>query len=64
MPEPVLIDQVHVSLFLLDGATRTVADAAAAALDRQEFLDGVHGAIRSVLDAEPALAMLSLTVEW
>ena len=33
MPEPVLIDQIHISFFLTDGATREAADAAASALD-------------------------------
>jgi hypothetical protein len=63
MPKPVLIDQVHVSFFLPDGATREVADAAASALDSQEFLNALQAAIRSVLDSEPALAGHSFTVD-
>ena len=63
MPGPVLIDQIHVSFFLPEGATREVADAAASALDSQEFRAALQAAVRSVLDADPALARLSVTVD-
>ena len=62
MPAPVLIDQFHLSFFLPEGATREAADATASALDSQEFLIALHCAIRSLVDAEPALAALGLTV--
>ena len=63
MPKPVIIDQFHVSFLLKAGAPREVADAAASALDSQEFLNALQTAIRSVLDSEPALATLSFTVD-
>ena len=63
MPGPVLIDQIHVSFFLPEGATPEVADAAASALDSQEFRTALQGAVRSVLDADPALATLSVTAD-
>jgi hypothetical protein len=63
MPGPVLIDQLHVSFYLPDGGTREMADAAAAALDSQEFRTSLQGAVRSVLDADPSLVTLSVTVD-
>ena len=63
MPGPVLIDQIHVSFFLPEGATREAADAAASALDSQEFRTALQGAVRSVLDADPLLPALSVTVD-
>jgi hypothetical protein len=63
MPGPVLIDQIHVSFFLSEGATREAAEAAASALDSLEFRTALQGAVRSVLDADPALVSLSVTVD-
>ena len=64
MPDPVLIDEFHVSLFLSDGATPSVVDAARAALDDPQFLDTVRNAVRRVLDANPATIVLSANVDW
>ncbi|MCE9563945.1 MAG: hypothetical protein K8U57_18035 [Planctomycetes bacterium] len=64
MPESVLLEQLHLSLFLPIAADKAVVDAARAALDDPQFLDSVHTAVRNVLDAIPALAPLSAAVDW
>ncbi|MCE9560505.1 MAG: hypothetical protein K8U57_00480 [Planctomycetes bacterium] len=64
MPEPVLLEQLHLSLFLPIAADKAVVDAARAGLDDPQFLDSVHAVVRNILDAVPALAPLSVAVDW
>ncbi len=64
MPHPVLLEQLHLSLFLPVAADKAVVDAARAALDDSRFLDSVHTAVRNFLDAVPALATLSAALDW
>jgi hypothetical protein len=63
MAKTVMIDQFHVSFLLMDSATQEAADLAAWSLDTQAFLNALRDGVRSILDANPALAMLSVTVE-
>ena len=58
MPDPVRLDQFHVSLLLSANATPADAEAARRALDDPLFLDALRDAVRRILDADPALSVL------
>ena len=64
MSDPTLLDAFQVELLLPAGADGATAAAARAALDDPTFLDAVRRAVRAVLDAAPALAVLSARVGW
>ena len=64
MSDPVLFDALQVKLFVPADADEATTDAARAALDDPSFLDSVRRAVRSLLAAVPALAVLSASAEW
>jgi hypothetical protein len=64
MPDPVLFDQLHVTFFRPDAFDEPTLTAARAALDDPQFLNAIHDAVRRVLDANPALAVLDIVVSW
>ena len=64
MPDSVLFDQLHVTFFRpdpLDEPTRTTARTA---LDDPQFLNAIREAVRRILDANPVLAVLDISVSW
>ena len=63
-PGSVLFDAFQVKLFLPASAPESVADAARAALDDPSFLDRVRDAVTQLLAGVPALAVLTVAIEW
>lgn len=64
MPDELLFDRFLVALFVPAGVDPATADAAQAALDDPAFLDAVRRAVQAILDAVPALSVLTATAEW
>lgn len=59
----VLLDQLHVSLFLPPGTDASVADAARAALADACLTDAIAEAVQTILSVVPALAVLTVRVD-
>ena len=64
MPGPVLFDQLHVTFFRPDPLDEPTAIAAHALIEDPQFLNAIRDAVRHILDADPALAMLDIVVSW
>ena len=64
MSGPVLFDAFQVQLFLPNDADEATADAARAALDEPALLASVGQALQNLFATVPALAVLSVRVEW
>ncbi|WP_439622096.1 hypothetical protein [Gemmata sp.] len=64
MPRDLLFDRFQVTLTVPDGVDPAAADLARAALDDPAFLAAVRRAVGAVRAAVPALAILTVTVEW
>ncbi|VTU00875.1 unnamed protein product [Gemmataceae bacterium] len=64
MPRDLLFDRFQVTLFVPDDVDPAAANLARAALDDPSFLEAVRRAIEAVRTAVPALAVLTVTVEW
>jgi len=64
VPDLLLFDRFVVALLLPAGAEEATTDAIRAALDDPAFLDAVRRAVQALLDAVPALAVLSARAEW
>lgn len=59
----VLIDQLHVSLFLPPDTDAAVTDSVRAALDDARLPEVLADAVRTILSATPALALLTVCVD-
>ena len=64
MPDAVLFDQLHVTFSRPDPLDQAVIAAAREAIEGPRFLDAVRTAVRQLLDADPALVILTAVVSW
>lgn len=64
MPDSVLFDQLHVTLFRPDPLDEPIITTARTAIDDPQFLNAIREAVRRILDANPALAVLDVVVSW
>lgn len=64
MPDLLLFDRFLVLLLLPPGADEAATDAIRIALDDPAFLDAVRRAVQAILDAVPALTVLTARAEW
>ena len=64
MPHSVLFDQLHVTFSRPDPLDEAVITAAREAIEGLRFLDAIRTAVRELLDADPALAILTAVVSW
>ncbi len=64
MSDLLLFDRFLVLLLLPPGADEATTDAIRTALDDPTFLDAVRRAVQALLDAVPALAVLTARAEW
>ena len=64
MPDAVLFDQLHVTFSRPDPLDAATITAARDAIEGPRFLDAVRAAVRHLLDADPALAILTAVVSW
>lgn len=64
MPDSVLFDQLHVTFFRPDPLDEPTGSAARNALEDPQFLDAIRDAVRRILDANPALAIIDVVVSW
>ena len=64
MPDAVLFDQLHITFFRPDPLDEAITAAARAAIEELPFLEAVRDAVRRLLAAHPALAVLDVVVSW
>ena len=64
MPDAVLFDQLHVTFSRPDPLDEAVIAAAREAIEGPRFLDAIRITVRRLLDADPALAVLTAVVSW
>jgi hypothetical protein len=64
MPDTVLFDQLHITFFRPDSLDEVTITAARTTIEEQQFLDAIRAAVRQILDANPALAILDVVVSW
>ena len=64
MADSVLFDQLHVTLFRPDPLDEPTITAVRVAIEDLQFLNAIREAVRQILDADPALAVLDFVVSW
>jgi hypothetical protein len=64
MPDSVLFDQLHVTFFRPDPLDEPTVTRARTSIEELPFLNAVREAVRQLLDANPALAILDIVVSW
>ena len=64
MPDSVLFDQLHVTFFRPDPLDEPTITAARTVIEDQQFLTAIHEAVRRILDANSARAVLDFVVSW